>query len=79
MLHDKTTNVTKNPKYYGYQRGIASVVKNFFDKKFPGANTSGGAVVSANKFSIKSEMIPNQKLAQELHKPVIKEFGRREV
>ena len=30
ILHDKAFNIAKNPKYDGYQRGLASVVYNFF-------------------------------------------------
>ena len=33
VLHDKTFKITKNPKYDGYQRGLASMVYKFFDKK----------------------------------------------
>ena len=33
VLRDKTFNIAKNPKYDGYQRGLASMVYNFFDKK----------------------------------------------
>ena len=33
ILHDKAFNITKNPKYDGYQCGIASMIYNFFDKK----------------------------------------------
>ena len=33
MLRDKAFNVAKNQKYDGYQRGLASMVKKFFDKK----------------------------------------------
>ena len=33
ILTDKAFNVAKNPKYDGYQRGIASMVYTFFDKK----------------------------------------------
>ena len=33
VLHDKVFNINKNPKYDGYQRGLASVVYNFFYKK----------------------------------------------
>ena len=33
-LSDKLFNIFKNPKYAGYQRGIASMVYSFFDKKF---------------------------------------------
>ena len=30
---NKTFNITKNPEYDGYQKGIASMVYKFFDKK----------------------------------------------
>ena len=33
ILHDKAFNVTKNPKYDGYQRGLASMVYKFFLQK----------------------------------------------
>ena len=33
ILRDKAFNIAKNPKYDGYQRGHASVVYKFFDKK----------------------------------------------
>ena len=33
ILHDKAFNIAKNPKYGGYQRGLASMVYNFFDKR----------------------------------------------
>ena len=33
ILRDKTFNIAKNPKYDGYQRGLASMVYKFFDKK----------------------------------------------
>ena len=33
LLRDKAFNVAKNPKYAGYQRGLASMVYTFFDKK----------------------------------------------
>ena len=39
FLKDKAFNIAKNPKYDGYQSGIASMVYKFFDKK-----TSGGAI-----------------------------------
>ena len=31
ILHDKTFNIAKNPKYDGYQRGLSSIVYKFFD------------------------------------------------
>ena len=33
FLRDKAFNITRNPKYDGYQRGLASMVYKFFDKK----------------------------------------------
>ena len=39
LLRDKVFNIAKNPKYDGYQRGLASVAYKFFNKK-----TSAGTV-----------------------------------
>ena len=30
ILDDKAFNIAKNPKYDGYQRGLASIIYNFF-------------------------------------------------
>ena len=32
VLRDKVFNIVKNPKYDGYQRGLASMVYNFLTK-----------------------------------------------
>ena len=37
ILRDKAPNIAKNPKYDGYQRGLASMVYNFFLKKYAGS------------------------------------------
>ena len=34
VLRDKAFNIAKDPKYYGYERGLASIVYKLFDKKF---------------------------------------------
>ena len=34
VLRDKAFNFASDPKYYGYQRGLASIVYKFVDKKF---------------------------------------------
>ena len=60
ILRDKAYKVTKHPKYYGSQRDLASMVYKFFDKKI-----KGSGVKSTPK---------NEQLADELHKPVIKNF-----
>ena len=73
VLRDKAFNIAKNPKYDGYQRGLASIVYKFFDKK-----TKCSGVTLANKSAIKS--IPqNEQLAEELHKPIIRKFKKTEV
>ena len=59
LLHGKAFNIDKGPKDNGYQRGLAPMIYNFFDRK-----TSGR--------SIKNENISNRKLAEELHIPIIK-------
>ena len=42
-MRDKTFNIAKNMKYYGYQRVLASMVYKFFDKK-----TSGSGIKNKN-------------------------------
>ena len=37
ILRDKAFNIAKNPKYDGYQRGLASMAYKFFDKKSEGS------------------------------------------
>ena len=66
VLRDKAFNIAKSPKYDGYQRGLASMVYNFFDKK-----SAGGSVNIPLEF--------NEQLAKELHKPIIRKFKKRKV
>ena len=49
IFREKQFNIVKNSKYDGYQRGLASMVYNFFDKKSSGSNTSVDAVKSELK------------------------------
>ena len=70
VLRDKAFNVAKNPKYDGYQLGIASLVYKFLIKS------------RANKFAgsgVKSEIMPYQELAKEIHKTIIKQFENQKV
>ena len=64
VLRDKAFKIASNPKYDGYQRGLASMVYKFFDKK------SSGSGVDAE---------PNYQLANELHKQIIRKFKKRKV
>ena len=65
VLRYKALNIAKDPKYDEYQRGVASMVYKFFDKK-----TAGGGIKS---------MSENDQLAQELRKPIIIKFKKRKV
>ena len=70
VLRDKTYNIASNPEYDGYQRGLASMVYKFFDKK------SMGSGFKKLKNTTKSS---SSVLADELHKPIIKKFEKRKV
>ena len=64
VLRDTAFKIASDPKYDDYQRGLASMVYKFFDKK-----SSGSGI--ANE--------PNYQLANELHKPIIQKFKKRKV
>ena len=40
VLKDKAFKIASDPKYDGYQRGLASMVYNFFDKKSSGSGVA---------------------------------------
>ena len=64
VLRDKAFKIVTDPKDDGYQRGLASMVYTFFDKK------SSGSGISNEQ---------NYQLANKLHKPILKKFKRRKV
>ena len=82
VLRDKAYNIASNPEYDGYQRGLASMVCKYFDKKSMG---SGTAKSSSLERIVKNTEKPSSLersssiLADELHKPVIKKFNKRKV
>ena len=63
VLKDRAYEIANNPRYDGYQRGLASMVYKVFDKKSKGAG-------------IKNEIKKNQQLNNELHKPIIRKFKK---
>ena len=64
FLRDKALKISSDPKYDGYQGGLASTVQKFFDKK-------------PSESGISNE--PNYQLAEELRKPIIRKFNERKV
>ena len=39
QIRNRAFNIAKDPKFDGYQRGLASMVYKFFDKKSAGSGT----------------------------------------
>ena len=71
ILRDKAFDIAKSPKYDRYQKMdikgyLASIVYKVFDKK-----SACGAV--------KNEIMQNEELAEELHKPFIRKCEERKV
>ena len=66
VLHNKAFNIAKNPKYDGYQCGLASMVYRLFDVK-----ASGGAIII--------EIMSNKELEEELRKSIIRKLEKKEV
>ena len=64
VLRDKAFKIASDPKYGGYQRGLASMIYKFFDKKSKGSGITNES---------------NYQLANELHKPIIKKLKKRKV
>ena len=65
ILKNKAFDIAKYAKYDGYQRGLASMVYNFFDSKVSGSSAK--------------LILQNEQLAEELHKPIIRKFEKRKV
>ena len=65
VLRNKVFNIAKDSKYDGYQRGLASMVYKFFDKK-----TADSGIKS---------MPQTKQLAKELHKPILRKFKKKKI
>ena len=70
ILRKRAFNIAKDPKYDGYQRGLASMLYKFFDKKSKGSGAK----------HVNTKLTPqNRQLAEELNKPIIRKFEKRKV
>ena len=74
VLRYKALNIAKNLKYDGYQRGLASMVYKFFDKKSASLTDKS---VSGSGVNIPVEF--NEQLTEQLHKAIITNFKKRTV
>ena len=87
-LRNSEYDIASNPKYDGYQRGLASMVCKFFDSKVAPLDKKtmpsiGNAKSTAEPSALARnslERTENKKiLVEKLHKPVIKKFNKRKV
>ena len=65
-LRDKAFNIAKNLKYDGYQRGHASMVQKFFEKK-------------SKSSTVSMPLEFNEQLAKELHKTIIRNLKKEQL
>ena len=75
ILRDEAFKIASYQKYDGYQRGLASMVYKFPDKKSQGS----GRPLSCASLVVNNEIKQNIQLADELYKPIIKKFKKGKV
>ena len=75
VLKSKVYNIASNPEYDGYQRGLASMVYKFFDKK----SMAGPSSLERTGIGINTAKSSSSILLDELHKPIINKFNKRKV
>ena len=68
VFKNKALKTATDPRVNGYQRGLASMVYKFFNERTKGFD-----------ISLQANSLNNEILAEELHKPIIKNFKRRKV
>ena len=82
-LRNSTYDIASNPKYDGYQRGLASMVYKFFDSKVAPLDKKAMSGKGNAKHTPKPSSLErtgnNKILAEELYKSVIKKFHKRKV
>ena len=79
VLKDKGYDIASNPEYDVYQRGLASMVYKFFDKKSTAGPTAEPSSLERMGSGFKKLKNSSSILAYELHKPIIKKFEKRKV
>ena len=77
ILKNIAFDIAKDPKYDGYQRGLASMLYKFFDSKV--ASPDKKSVGSGAKRVNTKITHQNRQLAEELHKPIVRKFKKRKV
>ena len=82
-LRNSAYDIANNPKYDGYQRGLASMGYKFFDSNVASLDKKTMSGKGNAKHKAKPSSLErtgnNKMLAEELHKHVIKKFNKRKV
>ena len=68
VLKNKALKIATDPRVNGYQGGLSSMFYKFFNERTKGSGINN-----------KGNLLVNLQLAEELHKPIIKNFRRRKV
>ena len=68
LLKNKALKIATDPRVNGYQRGLASMVYKSFNERTKGSGINN-----------QGNLLVNSQLAEELHKPIIKNFKIRKV
>ena len=68
VFKNKALNIATDPTVNGYQRGLASMVYKIFNERTKGSGINN-----------KGNLLVNSQLAEELNKPIMKNFKRRKV
>ena len=87
VLRDKAYDIASNPEYDDYQRGLASMVYKFFDKKSTAEPAAGPSDLARSSLERTGSGFKNLKntarnssiLADERHKSIIRKFNKRKV
>ena len=80
VLKNKAFKITSNTNYNGYERGLASMVYKSFNSKSKGAGIKNEIKENQRIFLQNSKkLLANSQLANELHKPIIRNFKKRKV
>ena len=77
VLRVKAYDIASNPEYDSYQTGLASMVYKFFDKKSTAELTAKPSALASTGSGFKKPS--SSILADELHKPIIRKFNKRQV
>ena len=64
VLRDKAYDIASNPKYDGYQRGLASMVYKFFDKKSTRSGISSSSILADELINL---LLKNLKKEKYIH------------